>query len=176
MRKQYTTTCENLTRNLIKGGQHNKGRSTTKITKGKKTDVWKQYRQSDKQKINDGRWEKIKCECGSMIRRVQLARHKKTKTGCKWNLNRLPNTIQHWRFASPQFFIIETSVCMIMEMSETTQYGMDNSVWSALLISTTDQYYCRCVLTVILNFLETQPNPFQYHRFSGRRPQVVGLT
>lgn len=40
---------------------------------------WKQYHQQNKDKINEKKREKITCECGAIISRCGLARHRKTQ-------------------------------------------------------------------------------------------------
>jgi len=44
----------------------------------------KQYREENKEKISEQKKEKMTCECGSICRKYDLARHKKTKKHLDW--------------------------------------------------------------------------------------------
>jgi hypothetical protein len=48
-----------------------------------------EYYQKNKQKISEREKEKIECDCGSIVRRSVIARHKRTKKHSDYKLNNL---------------------------------------------------------------------------------------
>ena len=49
----------------------------------------KEYRQKNKEKISEREKEKIECDCGSIVRRGDIAQHKRTKKHSDYKLNNL---------------------------------------------------------------------------------------
>jgi len=49
----------------------------------------KEYYQKNKQKISEREKEKIECDCGSIVSRVHIARHKRSKKHSDYKLNNL---------------------------------------------------------------------------------------
>jgi len=52
--------------------------------KEKISEQLKQYREENKEKISEQKKEKITCECGSICRKSDLARHKRSKKHLDW--------------------------------------------------------------------------------------------
>jgi uncharacterized protein YfaP (DUF2135 family) len=49
----------------------------------------KEYQRANKQKISERKKEKIECECGSIVRRSDIAKHKRSKKNSDYKLNNL---------------------------------------------------------------------------------------
>ena len=58
----------------------------TEENKDKLKDKFKEYYEKNKDKILEKQKEKINCQCGSIIRRSDMARHKKTKKHINFSL------------------------------------------------------------------------------------------
>ena len=52
-------------------------------------DTKKEYRQANKERISQQKKQKIECDCGSIVSRVHIARHKRSKKHSDYKLNNL---------------------------------------------------------------------------------------